>query len=85
MNIRLSNLRQTHPDHDLRELAARRLRVDVSAIRAFRVVRSSVDSRGRSPVRVLNLDLDVAGADRVRARLWRDAPGAGDPPREAGL
>ena len=73
MNIRLTNLRQIRSTDDLKLLAARRLSIEVTDIRALTVLRTTVDARGRRPVRVLNLDLDVAHAGRVLARHSRDA------------
>ncbi len=80
MKIRISNLRQPDPSVEVRELAARRLNIDPGEIHAVDVVKTSVDARHHRPVRVFNLDLELADPEAVLARFKND-PQIGPAPR----
>jgi uncharacterized FAD-dependent dehydrogenase len=80
MTVRIQNLRDPDRDPDLRDLAARRLEVPLETVRSVTVVKSSVDGRGRRPMRVWTLDVDVADAEDVLRRLADDRNVAPTPP-----
>ena len=83
MKIRITNLRQVDPTVDIKDLAARRLNIPPEEIRGLEVVKTSMDARHRQPVRVFNLDLELADSQTVLARFKGDPQiGPTPPPKE---
>ncbi len=73
MKIRVNNLRHAEPESRLRHAVAERLGVPVEEILNLAVVKTSVDARKHQPVRVYNVEVELADAEPVLQRF------AGDP------
>jgi hypothetical protein len=71
MLIRVSNLR-CHPGLELPAVTAERLGIPVEEIRNLELVKASVDGRGRRPVKVATVDVEVADPASVLARFPGD-------------
>ncbi len=72
MKIRVTNLRMSRPGADLKRIVAERLGLPVEEIRSLEIVKTSVDARGRNPVRVHNVDLEVDDPKAVLRRAKAD-------------
>ncbi len=84
MKIRVNNLRHAEPESRLRQAVADRLGVPVEEILDLAVVKTSVDARKHQPVRVYNLEVELAEAEAVLIRFAGDPHvTAAAPPREA--
>lgn len=83
MSIRITNLRVSDPSVSLLTLAASRLGLADEDVRGVEVVKHSVDGRGRRPVRVFTLDVDVADPAAVLVHFANDPQvGAAPPPKD---
>ena len=71
MPIRVHNLRYP-PGGDVRAAAAARLGIPRDDIHGLDVIKTSVDGRGRRPVKVATVEVDVADAAAVLARFRGD-------------
>jgi len=85
MKLRIANLRLPSPEADLHLEAGRKLRLPPEEILGLEVVKSSVDARGRRPVRVVNLNVEVKDPEGTLARLTGDAQVMAAPPPKDGL
>jgi uncharacterized FAD-dependent dehydrogenase len=85
MKLRIANLRLPSPEADLHLEAGRKLRLPPEEILDLEIVKSSVDARGRRPVRVVNLNVEVKDPEGTLARLAGDRQVMAAPPPKDGL